>query len=134
MLAGRLGLVLVAAGLLAGCRPPVDDDSPPKPSTAVFQGSVDSRFVGRWKTANGRSALVMDKDGALTIESVIATPKGDTKTQVTGKWLVDRGRLLLQYVQTDQPVTVLPYEASLAGNKLTVVQAHGRLKTVYLRK
>ena len=130
-----MAVALATAIPLSGCDSAKEEsEGPPKPKTVVFQGQIDSKFVGSWKSSDGRARLDLAKDGALKIGSTIATPQGDSKSEISGHWLVDNGDLILKYLSPGQPDTVIKYQVTLAGNTLACKQSGGQLKVVYVRK
>ena len=133
--AGKMATAIAVAFLFVGCKPSDEDDSgPPKPPVVAFKGSADSKFVGNWKTSDGRSGLDLAKDGSLSILAVAATPSGDSKSTVTGSWLYDGTYLLLKYTDKGQGELVIRYTPTLSGNTLTLLQVGARQKMVYARK
>ncbi len=133
--AAKMATALAVAFLIVGCKPPEEDDSgPPKPPLVAFTGAADGKFVGNWKTADGRSGLDMSKDGSLSILAVAATPSGDRKSNLKGSWLFDGTYLLLKYADGGQPELVIRYTPTLSGNTLTLLQFGARQKMVYTRK
>ncbi|RYG86945.1 hypothetical protein EON77_02980 [bacterium] len=120
--------------LVVGCRAE-DDDSEPAivPKAVAFTGQVAPGFVGAWATADGSSKLDLAKDGALTIATSTPSPKGRSESSYKGSWLVEGKSLRLRY-QDKSGETTIEYGAALAGDKLTLQQPGGRLKTVYTRE
>jgi hypothetical protein len=132
--APMMAVAFAAAVHLCGCKPSTDDDSgPPKPPVVAFTGSADTKFVGNWKSTDGRSGLDMAKDGTVSILAVAATPSGDRKTSLTGSWLFNGTYLLLKYSDKGQAELVIRYTATLSGNTLTLLQVGARKKLVYTK-
>lgn len=120
----------------SGCRPLADSDDATVPTrqSVAFEGSVDPRFAGTWKSRNGYSVLELDKDGALKSETISFSQKGRSDTKVAGEWRIKGSDLLLRYAGPGGGATVIKYTASLAGNKLGLAIAGGRIKVAYTRK
>lgn len=126
---------IAAAVLAAGCKSADDEFAPAfVPKVYPFQGAVQPKFVGTWKTADGSSKLDIVKDGGLKIETVTRSMKGTSIGHVSGKWLADGDTLMFQYTVGSQKPTVLKYTATLAGTSLTLKQVDGRSKTIYKRR
>ena len=123
-------LLLFAAGCGSGASD--TDDGPAKPKAVSFEGSVDARFIGSWKTPKESSCLDLRKDGTVQISSAVPSPKGISKSSLEGKWLVSGGDLILQYKVANQPLTTVKYPATLAGKEMTLVQG-SRTKLTYIR-
>ena len=122
----------LSTAVAVGCKGPGDDIvQVPAPRPVTFQGKVDPKFTGDWKSAVGGSSLHLATDGSMKAKSEMQTMKGKSVTDVSGKWLVDGDSLVLQYAMASRQVSV-KYSAALSGSTLTLTQ--GRLKTVYKRK
>lgn len=122
-------LVPLAALAVSGCKPPEDEFAPAfVPKSVPFQGAVDARFVGDWRSPDGIARLQLDKDGGMRIEQVIHSQNGKSTSKTQGSWRYDQGRLLMNYEDT-----TLSYAATLSGNHLVLTSKSG-MKTNYLRK
>lgn len=125
-----------AAFFLAGCvgAGASDDSGPPlAPNTPVFEGKVDPKFAGTWKTKDGNSSLQLGKDGALKVETISNSQSGKSDVKVSGQWLVKDKHLTLRYSGKSNEPEVIQYTATLSGNSLTLELGRGRLKTTYRR-
>jgi len=126
-------MALLAAGF--GCKNPDDELAPAfVPKTYNFEGQIDTKFVGTWKTSDGNSTIDLDPKGACKIDTIIHSMSGKTTSRVDGKWLATDGSLMFQYGDASHGTTVLKYNATLKGNTLDLQQAGGRMKTTYHRK
>lgn len=128
-------MVTIVAILAVGCKG-VDDDVEPAPTlkTVVFEGKVDSAYAGDWVAVGGLSRLNLKPDGAALIEATTNSAAGKSTSHLQGKWLAQEGNLLVQYGDASHDTTTLKYVATLSGNKLTLQQPGGRLKTIYVKK
>jgi len=127
-----IGVTLLV--MAAGCKPAPSetDDTPPKPAAVAFEGTVDPKFVGTWKTAKETSCLDLRKDGSAQILSAHPSPRGIVKSTLEGSWLVSGGDLLLRYTVPHQTETIVKYPATLSGNKMILVQG-SKSKESYTR-
>lgn len=121
--------------IVAGCNPATmeDSDVAPKPRAISFEGTIDSAFVGVWKAPSAGSVLELRKDGSAGISNATHGPGGAAQSELTGKWLVSAGNLLLQYTLHNRPPTTVEYPAKLAGNVLTLIHS-SKTKVVYTRQ
>lgn len=108
-----LQAVLIACLFIHGCQQA--ETEPNQPVTA-FEGSVDSRFVGEWKTENGQSSYTLKPDGSFQLKSKVSTPGGTMNTESKGSWLVKDDRMLFKGADG----LVAAYRHSLSGNRLTL--------------
>jgi hypothetical protein len=132
-----LGTVAATAATVLnfGCKGADDEYAPAvRPQVADFKGGIDPRYAGTWKTDNGDSTLIIDKNGDVGIENISKFMSSKSVVHEKGTWLVDGGSLLMRYSHAAGSPVVLKYAATLSGNTLTLLQAAGRLKTVYHRK
>lgn len=130
-----MALALASAVLVAGCKNADDEYAPAVlPKVYPFEGKVDTRYVGTWKTADGNSTLDILKDGKLDIETVNFSQNGKSVGHVSGDWLTSGSDLMFKYSIGKQAPTVLKYTATLDGAKLTLQLADSKTKTVYTRK
>jgi len=131
-----IGMVAATAAiLLCGCGSNGDDQASSRaPAVVTFQGQVDKGFVGVWKTHDGRAGLDLEPDGVLKLTTIAATPKGDVKSELTGKWAVASGELYLQYKEKSGGFVVIKYPAGLTANALTLGKKGGRLTKIYTRQ
>lgn len=125
---------LIVASVLVGCKNPDDDVEPPVlPKTVAFEGQVDAKYAGAWKSADGGSALDLAKDGTAALDATTNSSKGPSKSHLKGKWLAKDGNLVFSYLDASGNPTTLQYGAKLSGNTLVLQQPGGKLKTTYTR-
>lgn len=130
-------VALATTATLISCRSgavPEDPEGPPSPAKVSFQGKIDPKFAGTWKSTRGDSTLDLGKDGTLTSETTAQTAGGKSDVKVTGQWLIDGDKLTLRYVDRSKDQTVMQYSAKLSGNKLEMGMPNSRMKMTYLRK
>jgi len=113
--------------LATGCNSVASDqdDVAPKMKEVTFQGEVDPKFVGNWKTEKETSGLDLHKDGTAVIASAVPSPKGIVKSSLNGSWRVANGELYIQYTDRQHVVTTIKYPAKLSGPKMTLDQGSG---------
>lgn len=123
-------MAAIAAILAAGCQGGnAEDEYEPAvvPKSVAFEGKVDAKYAGTWKSADGSSTLALAEDGRLKIESVVNSQNGKSTSKTEGKWLASGNDLLFQY-----GTTTLRNGASFEKGKL--ILQHGRMKTVYSKQ
>ena len=126
---------VAATILVAGCKSADDEYAPAfVPKTYPFEGKVDTKYVGAWKSSDGSSTLNIVKDGNLTIETTSRSVAGTSVSHVSGQWLASGDALMFKYSVGSQPPTMLKYTATVSGKALTLQQAGGRMKTTYARQ
>ncbi len=126
---------LAAAVLSVGCRSPDDEFAPAfHPRVYAFEGSVEPKYVGTWRSLDGDSTLNLAKDGVLRIEVVSRSVAGRIVKHYSGQWLADGDGVRFRYRAGAQPDKVLKYRASLAGATMTLKQPEGHGKTTYKRQ
>ncbi len=126
--------VLAAASLLAGCKKGGDDYEPSVvPKTFAFEGQVEVKYAGTWRSSDGSNTLELAKDGGLNIKTVTRSVAGKSVSTVSGLWLAKGNNLVFKYSVRSQPTTVVSYSATLSGSSLTLAQSGGRIKTTYQR-
>lgn len=108
-------LALVAMVLVTGCQQE-EEITEVKPNTAVFEGTVDPAYVGKWQTSDGKSKYEFLADGRYTQASKVGTPNGVIDSKLEGNWLVKDDRMLFK----DQSGNVVPYAAKLSGKSLVL--------------
>ena len=112
-----------------GCGPGTGSD---ELSAAMpkFEGKVDERFVGHWKTSDERSKYEFSKDGRYSLESKVRTPNGTLDTKSAGDWLISDDRFLIR----DANGNIASYRWTIQGGKLKLALT-GSLKneTVLIR-
>ena len=130
-----LGVAAVAATIMFGCKG-TDDDLEPAvvPKAVTFEGDVDSKYVGLWKSSDGNSTLDLSKEGVVKIDQKIVAANGKSTSHVEGTWLAKGDDLLFRYPERSGGETTLKYAAKLKGNTLVLGQSGGRLKRTYVRK
>lgn len=116
------------------CAPPADDVEPAvAPKSVAFAGSVDTRFIGVWRSADGGSTLDLGKDGGLKLTQTTRSQNGATTSSFEGRWLADAGKLRLRYADAAKQETTIEYAATFAKGALVLGQPGGRVKTTYRR-
>jgi hypothetical protein len=120
--------------LLAGCKTGDDYTQASTPKAVVFEGKLDPRFVGTWKTPGGISTMDLQKDGKLAIETVSESRNGKNDIKVSGQWLKKDSDLLFRYTVQGQGQVLLKYSAKLDGKTLTLQQAGMKVKSVYKKQ
>ena len=130
-----IGVAVIAATLLLGCKNTDDDVEPAVlPKKVTFEGDVDSKYVGLWKSPDGASMLDLSKEGVVKIEQRIVAANGKSTSHVEGTWLAKGDDLLFRYPEKSGGETTLKYAAKLSGNTLVLGQSGGRIKRTYVRK
>lgn len=135
-LGGRISFAsatLLALVLGSACGPKDEEDAP-LPPAPKFAGKVDPALVGSWRTADGISALVLSKDGAVEINTEVNSRAGRSRSTQKGRWLVDGGRLLLKYPIADGTEQTVGYAMKVAGDTLTLSTKIPKKDTVYKRR
>lgn len=102
--------------LMQGCGTGDDAQSAGSEETQ-FEGKVDERFVGVWKSKVGQSEYELKKDGTYHLESTVNTPGGKLDTKSDGKWLVSGDMLLFQ----DPQGSTSKYKFELKEGTLTLL-------------
>jgi hypothetical protein len=125
---------IVGALLLTGCKGNDDLAQSVPPKTFLFEGKIDPKFVGTWKTPSGISTLDLAKDGSLKIVTVSESRNGKNTIKVSGNWLRHDSDLLFRYTVEGQGPVLLKYTAKLDGKTLTMQQAGMKVKAVYKRQ
>ena len=87
----------IALLMLAGCGGPEETVPPAVQASGVpFEGKVDPKIAGTWKSEDGRSTLVLNKDGSSTNQNKIPSPGGMKESSSKGEWLAHEDTLLLK--------------------------------------
>lgn len=90
-----------------------------------FEGSVDPKFVGKWKSPDRDSRYEFLKDGKYVADSIIQVKGRDPiKSHLEGQWKVSNDRMLFR----DAAGTVVPYIYTLKGDELEL-SLTGKMKT-----
>jgi hypothetical protein len=110
-------IFLIAAVFGCGKAPEDEVVSDAKPPAQKFEGAVDKRFVGTWRTASKKNMIVLTADGSAKMHNEIGTPKGPQIIDVTMQWKVDKNRIAFQK-QDDQ--SVQSYGVELQGDTLNL--------------
>jgi hypothetical protein len=83
--------------LLAGCGGPEETVPPAAQAEGVpFEGKVDPKIAGTWKSEDGRSTLVLNRDGSSANQNKIPSPGGMKESSSKGEWLAHEDTLLLR--------------------------------------
>ena len=117
------------AGAL-GCDKPESEDATPPATKIVFEGKVESDYVGTWVTANKNSTLILESDGKA---KMINVAPGRGTSEVGGEWKI-QGDSLLVKVNNEAGGYVSKYAVKLSADKLRLQQKASRLDVEYLRK
>jgi hypothetical protein len=125
---------LAAAVLSAGCKSDQEYAQASQPKPVIFDGKVDPKFVGVWKSTNGLSTMDLQKDGSVKIETISNSRNGPNDNKVSGEWRASGSNLLFHYDSKQSGSVILKYSAVLAGKTLTMQQTGMKLKMVYKRK
>lgn len=115
------------AGILGfGCSGMGNEISESKPNASVaFEGKVDERFTGTWKSADGVSTYQLKKDGTYELESKIPVAgQGPIHSHLEGEWKVQKDKFLFR----DGQQNVVPYAYTFEDGVLEL-SLTGRLKT-----
>jgi hypothetical protein len=125
---------IAATVLSSGCKHDDDEFAPAVlPKTYTFEGKIEPKFAGSWKTADGNSSIDLSKDGSVSMETIIRSVAGKNTSKVSGKWLATSDSIVFQYTIGSQKPTTVKYMAALDGNTLTLQQPESKVKTVYKR-
>lgn len=106
------------------CTSPNDELVPePRPVTA-FEGTPDEKFAATWKTTDGMSTYVLEKDGKYKLDSTIPVRgQSPIRSKTEGEWRIKDGRMLFK----DPQGNVVPYALKLEGDTLEL-SLTGRMK------
>lgn len=87
----------VALLILAGCSGPEETVPPAAQAASVpFEGKVDPKIAGTWKSTDGRSTLVLNGDGTTANHAKVPSPGGVQEVESKGAWLAHEDTLLLK--------------------------------------
>lgn len=82
---------------ITGCGEPEEIVAKPAEAAAApFEGKVDPKIVGTWKSTDGRSTIVLNADGTTANHAKVPSPKGVQEMNTKGKWLAQEDALLLK--------------------------------------
>lgn len=104
------------------------------PTPIAFDGKVEDNLVGTWKTSDGNSVLVLEKDGSLQIESTFNTPNGKQNSAKKGKWLSTGEKLKMQYEESDGSLLTIAYTLKLEGDSMVLSTTTPKRETTYKRQ
>jgi hypothetical protein len=106
----------ILLALVFGCQPAEEEILTSEPKSVSFEGSVDEKLVGTWKSADGSSKYEFDQDGKFRLEGKIRTPGGEIDNKTNGEWKVNNNQLLIK----DANGYVIPYDLKTANDELTM--------------
>ena len=89
-----IALSLLVAMVAIGCSHPEDDsvaDGTPPPQK--FEGTIDKRLVGAWKSPDGSQTMTINEDGKAKMEGYVNTPKGKQPINEAMEWKADASKL-----------------------------------------
>lgn len=102
----------------AGCQTTADateSGAPAKPAVA-FEGTTDEKYVGTWKTPDGKTTYVLAPDGKFTLKSKVSYQGRSLDQNVSSEWRAKDGKIIFK----DASGNPAEYSAKLEGNKLTL--------------
>jgi hypothetical protein len=127
---------ITCTSILSGCNAAEMDDgngTVPQPKAFSFDGTVDSKYVGTWKSATN-SMLELNKDGTVSAETIAHTAGGISDVRIKGQWLVKDNKISVRYPDKAKNLVTMQYVADLSGNKLDLTISNTKIKTTYFRK
>jgi hypothetical protein len=130
----KYSFLLLTAGLvIAGCKgesfEEVSTEAPPK-RVIEFKGSVDDRFVGRWKSNTQDVTYDFQKSGEYTYKGTVQTQGGPQPIDQKGKWLVNADKLVVM----DDKDETFDFTFKLDGTNLSLkTNGQRKIEMLYTR-
>ena len=119
---------------LAGCQPGDQPQTPVATEVPVLTGKPAPKLVGKWEVTTGnKSTMNLSADGQSSIMNEVKTPGGVMKSDVSGKWSEDSGKLMMQRVGPDKKEFVVSYDYTLdaSGSTLTLARSGSKTRQVF---
>lgn len=130
----KYSFLLLSVGLaISGCQgesfEEVNTDAPPK-RVIEFKGSIDERFVGRWKSKTQDVTYDFMKSGEYTFQGTVQTQGGPMTIDQKGKWLVNSDKLVV----IDDKDETFDFTFKLDGTSLSLkTNGQRKIESVYTR-
>jgi len=126
-------LILTAGLILSGCKgetfEEVSSALPPK-RVIEFKGSIDDKFIGRWKANTQDVTYDFQKSGEYTYKGTVQTQGGPQTIDQKGKWLVNADRLVVM----DDKEETFDFTFKLEGSSLSLkTNGQRKIETLYTR-